>query len=84
MTTTNEGDAKLMADVAAVEKCPKCEGRGWWMTQDQSRYDCLGCNGTGRKSLPSDPAPLRFGANRRFWRRGRRRRLAALFGRREP
>ena len=58
MTTTNEGDKRLLADVAAVEKCGACGGSG--LAQPDGKWrshldDCPECAGTGRKPLPGDP-----------------------------
>ena len=30
------------------EKCTECSGRGWFWTEDDERYSCNNCGGTGK------------------------------------
>ena len=64
MTTTNEGDKKLMADIAAVEACSVCGGSGTDCRADGlGPLDCPACSGTGRRPAMGGPSEaLRFGA----------------------
>lgn len=62
MTTTNEGDKRLLADIAAVEACSVCGGDGYSYTS-YCRTTCPACSGTGRRPAVGGPSEaLRFGA----------------------